>query len=59
MCENCIEIDKTIDRYRRISRSITDELTVDRAKEMIAGLETQKAALHPEQSMKTSRLKRF
>jgi hypothetical protein len=50
MCENCIEIDKTIDRYRRISRSITDELTVDRAKEMIAVLETQKGALHPEQS---------
>jgi hypothetical protein len=47
MCEKCIEIDKTIDRYRRISRSITDELTLDRAKEVIVDLEAQKAALHP------------
>jgi len=42
------EIDKTIERYRQIKRSIMDQLTVDRAKELIAELEARKAALHPE-----------
>jgi hypothetical protein len=48
MCEKCVEIDKTIERYRQIMRSIMDQLTVDRAKELIAELEARKAALHPE-----------
>jgi hypothetical protein len=48
MCEKCVEIDKTIERYRQIKRSIMDQLTVDRAKELIAELEARKAALHPE-----------
>ena len=48
MCEKCVEIDKTIERYRQIERSIMDQLTVDRTKELIADLEAQKAALHPE-----------
>jgi hypothetical protein len=33
-----------------ILRSIRDEATVDGAKALIADLEAQKAALHPEQS---------
>jgi hypothetical protein len=49
MCEKCVEIDKNIERYRRIQRSIGDPATVDRTKEMIAELKDQKAALHPEQ----------
>jgi hypothetical protein len=49
MCEKCIEIDQTIERYRKILRSIGDQVTVDRAKELIAELEAQKVALHPEQ----------
>ena len=48
MCEKCVEIDKTIERYRQIERSIMDQLTVDRTKELIAELEAQKAALHPD-----------
>jgi hypothetical protein len=48
MCEKCVEIDKTIERYRQIKRSIMDQLTVDRTKELIAELEAQKAALHPD-----------
>ena len=48
MCEKRVEIDKTIERYRQIERSIMDQLTVDRTKELIADLEAQKAALHPE-----------
>ena len=48
MCEKCVEIDKTIERYRRIQQSIMDQVTVDRTRELIADLEARKAALHPE-----------
>jgi hypothetical protein len=46
MCEKCVEIDITIERFRRIQRSISDDLTVDRAKAVIVELKTTKAALH-------------
>jgi hypothetical protein len=49
MCEKCVDIDKNIERYRKIQRSIGDQVTVDRTKELIADLQAQKAALHPEQ----------
>jgi hypothetical protein len=45
-----VEIDKKIERYRNILRSIRDEATVDGAEKLIADLEAQKAALHPERS---------
>lgn len=47
MCEQCVEIDKTIARYRRILLSIGDPITVDRTKQLIAELLAKKAALHP------------
>jgi hypothetical protein len=47
MCEKCVEIDRNIERYRRIQRTIGDQVTVDRAKELIADLNAQKDALHP------------
>jgi hypothetical protein len=50
MCEKCEEIDKTIVRYQRILLSIGDQVTIDRTKELIADLESQKVALHPEQT---------
>jgi hypothetical protein len=50
MCEKCVEIDKNVERYRSILRSIRDEATVEGAEKLIADLETQKAALHPERS---------
>ena len=50
MCEKCADIDNTIERYRRILLAIGDQLTIDRTKEMIADLQAQKAALHPEQT---------
>jgi hypothetical protein len=50
MCEKCVEIDKTIERYRRILLSIGDQITIDRTKEMIADLAAQKVALHPQQA---------
>jgi hypothetical protein len=49
MCDKCAELDKRIERYRRLSSSITDQLTIDRIKDMIADLVAQKLALHPEQ----------
>jgi len=50
MCDKCDELDKTIERYRRILLSIGDQVTIDRAKELIADLKAQKVALHPKQS---------
>jgi hypothetical protein len=49
MCEKCVEVDNAIERYRKIQRSIGDQVTVDRTKELIAELTAQKVALHPEQ----------
>ena len=50
MCEKCVEIDKTIERYQRILLSIGDQVTVDRTKGLIADLKAKKDALHPEQT---------
>ena len=50
MCEKCVEIDKTIERYRRILLSISDQLTVDRTRQLIADLQAKKTALHPQQA---------
>jgi hypothetical protein len=46
MCEKCSTINKTIERFRQIRRSISDQLTVERARQVIADLEEQKAVLH-------------
>jgi hypothetical protein len=48
MCEKCVEIDDRIATYQRIASRITDQPTVDGAKQLIADLEAKKAALHPE-----------
>jgi hypothetical protein len=48
MCEKCDDIDKKIERYEGIRSRIADQVTVDRIKELIAEMEAQKAALHPE-----------
>ena len=42
------QINRTIERYRQIKERIADQALVDRAKELIAELEADKAALHPE-----------
>ena len=49
MCETCKELDKKIEHYETIAFSLNDQLTVDRIKALIAKLEAQKKALHPEQ----------
>jgi hypothetical protein len=50
MCQKCIEVDKTIERFRQVKRSISDQLTVERAHEVIADLEAKKAAFHPDRA---------
>jgi hypothetical protein len=36
MCDKCVEIDRTIERYRRIERTINDDLTIASVKKLIA-----------------------
>jgi hypothetical protein len=38
-----------IEHYRRLAASINDKLTIDRIEELVANLEAERAALHPEQ----------
>ena len=45
MCDRCQDIDKTIERYRGIKERVAEQTLVDRAKELIAGFEADKAAL--------------
>jgi hypothetical protein len=49
MCDKCAELDKKIEHYQEMLLAIADQITVERLKEMIGDLQTQKAALHPEQ----------
>ena len=49
MCEQCVEIDEKIGRYRRIMLSITDDVTIEQFKEVVADLEAKKLALHAEE----------
>jgi hypothetical protein len=49
MCDKCDELDKKIEHYRRLTRQITDQQFNERAIELIAELEANKKALHPEQ----------
>lgn len=53
MCEKCSTINNTIERFRQIRRSISDQLTVERARQVIADLEEQKAVLHLRDSERT------
>jgi TorA maturation chaperone TorD len=49
MCDKRKELDDKIKHYLRIAASINDNLTIDRIRELVARLEAEKAALHPEQ----------
>jgi hypothetical protein len=47
MCDECVEIDKALTQYRRISKPGFDPLTNERIKEAISDMERRKAVLHP------------
>jgi hypothetical protein len=49
MCEKCQELEKKIERYRRIAFSINDQLTIDRLNQLIKDTEAESAKLHPDQ----------
>ena len=49
VCDKCEKLDKKIEHYETIVVSIGDRATVERLMAMIADLQAQKAALHPEQ----------
>jgi hypothetical protein len=46
MCEKCEPIDQTLEQYTQIARVITDQLTLDRIKAMVADLTGKKVAMH-------------
>ena len=50
MCEKCVEIDRRVERYRRLSSGLTDEATLDGIKKLLTQLKAQRSALHPEQA---------
>jgi hypothetical protein len=49
MCDKCAKLDKKIEHYETMIVSIGDRVTVERLMAMVANLQAQKAALHPEQ----------
>jgi hypothetical protein len=48
MCDACDRLDDKIGHYKRVMSAMTDQLTVERIEALIAELEAQKVALHPE-----------
>jgi hypothetical protein len=49
MCDKCVELGGKIARYERLSKSISDQLTIDRINELVRQIKAQKTALHAEQ----------
>jgi len=49
MCETCAELDKSIERLRRLVEQLSDPRTITAAKQMIEEMEVEKVALHHEQ----------
>ena len=48
MCEKCVEIDGKIEHYRNLSSLVTDQQALDGIKLLVAQMEAEKRALHPE-----------
>ena len=48
MCDKCQELEKKIERYRRLALSINDQLTIDRFNQLIKEMAAEKARLHPD-----------
>jgi hypothetical protein len=49
VCDKCVEHDKKIEHYRKMTLGVSDQLTVERIKTLIEDLQAQKASLYPEQ----------
>jgi hypothetical protein len=48
MCDKCSELDKKIDRYRRVTDAINDRRAVDGITQLIKEADAEKAKLHLE-----------
>jgi hypothetical protein len=48
MCDVCDQLDEKIEHYKKVKAAMTDQLTIERITALIAELEAQKTALHPE-----------
>jgi hypothetical protein len=46
MCDKCIELDKKIERYEKISFMTTDKLALESMAKVIARCDAEKRALH-------------
>jgi hypothetical protein len=46
MCQSCIEIDKQIERYRQLLRSMTDPEEVERINQLVGKLYADRVRLH-------------
>jgi hypothetical protein len=49
MRDKCQELEKKIERYRRLAFSINDQLTIDRCNQLIKDAEAEETRLHPDQ----------
>ena len=52
MCEKCVAIDRKIEHYERLCLSITDQITIERIKEVVTEMKAQKTKFHPDQDSK-------
>jgi len=50
MCQQCKAIDKRIEHYREMATHVIDQSMLDGIRLLIAKLESDKKALHPEQT---------
>jgi hypothetical protein len=50
MCGICNQLDENIAHYKKIQAAMTDQLTIERIAALVAELEAQKVALHPERT---------
>ena len=48
MCDTCDQLEEEIVHYRKVATAMTDQLTIERILALVAELEAQKAALHPQ-----------
>jgi hypothetical protein len=48
MCDICDQLDEKIEHYKKVRAAMTDQLAVERITALIAELEAEKTALHPE-----------
>ena len=49
MCDKCQELEKKIERYRRLAFSINDQPTIDQLNQVVKNLEAEKIKLHLDQ----------